>query len=101
MALCSVPTCSSVAPLRTPDFPMLRIQCLNRAGASNSIIGWVLIGFSSLGSVSSSSSDGNGLAVWSSRPVPSSEFVSVLTSSFRRFLRSSTSSTRCSNGSVM
>ena len=30
MALCSVPTCSSVAPLRTPDFPTLRIQCLNK-----------------------------------------------------------------------
>ena len=65
------------------------------------MIGWVSIGRYSSGSVSSSSSDGNGLAVWSSRLVPSSEFVSVLTSSFRQFLRSSTSSTRCSNGSVI
>ena len=36
MALCSVPTCSSVAPLHTPDFPMLRIQCLNRQEQSDS-----------------------------------------------------------------
>ena len=71
------------------------------AGTSNSMIEWVSISHSSSGSVSSSDSDGNGLAVWSSRPVPSSEFVSVLTSSFRRFLRSSTSSIRCSSGSVI
>ena len=51
------------------------------AGGSSSMIEWSSISCSSSGSVSSDS-DGNGLAVWSSRPVPSSEFVSVLTSSF-------------------
>ena len=65
------------------------------------MIGEVSIGRSSSGSVSSLESDGSSLAVQSNSPVSVFELVSMLTSSFLRFLRSSTSSTRCSNGSVI